>query len=177
MIYIAEYAHRLFEKISPANLLLDMTCGRGFDTLYLSKLSKQVLAFDISQEAIASTKTLLEENQVHNVTLIHDDHAHVENHVFGEIDGAIYNLGYLPKSEKEFVTSGLSTITSLEKVLSRVRVGGMVVIVVYQKHTGNEAMEVKHFCSNLPSQQFDVLQYAVLNKELAPYVIEITKIS
>lgn len=177
MIYVANDSHELLTSLNLAEKIsIDMTCGRGNDTLFLSSISKLVYAFDIQEEAIQSTQALLKENHRDNVILIHANHEFVDQYVSEEIGAVIYNLGYLPSGNKDIKTSALSTIESLKKVLKMLMVNGKVVIVLYQKHEANESMEVKHFCSNLDCHHFDVLQISVLNKELAPFIIQITKI-
>jgi len=153
-----------------------MTCGRGKDTLFLSSISKHVYAFDIQESAIQSTQALMAQNHRDNVSFILDNHENIDRYVSCEIGAAIYHLGYLPLSEKTIITTQKSTINSLIKVLKLLIPQGIVVIVAYQKHEENESMAVKHFCSSLDSRQFDVMQITILNKELSPFIIKITKI-
>ncbi|MBN2504586.1 MAG: class I SAM-dependent methyltransferase [Bacilli bacterium] len=176
MIKVAEWSHELFlQRDFHDKILIDMTCGSGRDTLFLAGIANKVYAFDIQVEAIEMTRSLLEQNNVTNVTLINSDHQFVSDHVKKPIAGAIYNLGYLPGGSKEIRTESDSTINSLKKLLELLEIEGIVVLVVYQKHTGNESMRLLHFVERLPSRHFDVMKYSVLNKELAPYIIKITK--
>ena len=46
--------------------------GNGHDTLFLSKVAKQVYSFDIQQEALNNTKKLIEDTD--NVNLILASH-------------------------------------------------------------------------------------------------------
>ena len=53
------------ERVSEGDICIDATAGRGNDTAYLCELagkSGKVTAFDIQQDAVDSTKMLLEEN-------------------------------------------------------------------------------------------------------------------
>lgn len=177
MIQVATYAHDLIKQVYLEDkITVDMTCGRGNDTLFLSNVSKKVYAFDIQMEAIESTRNLLKENHRDNVYLIHDSNEFIDQYVHEEIGAIIYNLGYLPHGSKEIFTSSATTIKSLVKALPQLMHGGICVIVVYQKHDGDEAMIMKHYCSNLPSREYDVMKYSVINKELAPYIIKISKL-
>jgi len=176
MITVATLAHEMFKDIDLTNqVTVDMTCGRGQDTLFLSNISEKVIAFDIQEEAIISTKELLLENNKNNVELILSCHAEARKYLPDIIGGIIYSLGYLPHGSKEIMTSPSTTIKSLDEAIPLLMEGGICVIVVYQKHDGNESMAVKHYCSNLPSQVYDVIKISVLNKELAPYIIKIQK--
>lgn len=173
----ATYAHELISFLDLSkDLTVDMTVGRGQDTLFLSKISKEVIGFDIQEEAILETKKLLDELHIDNVKLIHDSHHLIRQYVETQIGCMIYNLGYLPHGDKDILTQGLTTIESLKKGLPLLKKGGRCVITVYQKHHGNEAEMVQHYTSNLSSKEYDVTKWSILNKELAPYIIIIDKL-
>jgi len=177
MITTTELSHQLIEKIDIQNdLCIDMTVGRGLDTLYLSQRCKSVIGFDVQTEAIESTVALLKENHQTNVKLYRTSHVNVLEYVNEPVGLVIYNLGYLPHGNHLIKTESKSTLSSLERVLPLLRKDGKCIIVVYPKHPGNEAMTVNHFCSRLASQEYDVLKYSIMNKELAPYIIEIIKL-
>src|SRR5690606_36190027 len=103
---ILNFAHHLLEEsIEQGELVIDATCGSGNDTIFLSELvgtAGQVLAFDIQEQAIAVTGETLNDRGIENVSLIHDSHANIEKYMPKErshtIGGAIFNLGYLPRS-------------------------------------------------------------------------------
>lgn len=115
---ILDFSHQLLKDcIKEGETVVDATCGNGNDTLFLSKLvgkTGQVYAFDIQEQAITQTKQLLEENKQVNVTLILDSHANMEKYlpetIKGKLGGAIFNLGYLPHSDKTIITKGNTTI-------------------------------------------------------------------
>ena len=49
------------EWIIPGDVVIDATCGNGYDTLFLAKLPLSTLfAIDIQSEALYKTKSLLE---------------------------------------------------------------------------------------------------------------------
>mgnify|MGYP001352909026 CR=1 FL=1 len=176
MINVSEWSHGFFlEQDFRTKTLVDMTAGTGRDTLFLASISARVIAFDIQSEAIEITQKLLEENKIDNVELIHDDHQNLGRYITSKIAGAIYNLGYLPGGEKTIRTGPGSTISSLRTLLGLLEPGGIVVMVVYQKHDQTESMRLLHFCEELPGRIYDVTRYSVLNKELAPYIIKIQK--
>ena len=54
-----------------------------------------------------------------HVTLIHDGHENILNDIpsdiIGNVDAAIFNLGYLPKGDKSIVTKPETTIQAIEK--------------------------------------------------------------
>lgn len=176
MIKIAEFAHQLIQLSLPnARLGVDMTVGRGNDTLFLSRFASQVVGFDIQEDAICSTRDLLAEHGRTNVELHLADHTRLLEYVQGPVDVAMYNLGYLPSGPKTIMTQATSTIASLKLLLPLISVGGVVSITCYPKHNSEEASEVLRFCQRLEGPSYDVIKCSVVNKELAPYLIQITK--
>ncbi len=176
MIKVAEWSHTFFmNQDYHDKILVDMTAGTGRDTLFLSGLARKVYAFDIQDDAITLTRALLEQHNITNVELLNCDHQLIKQYIKEPVAGAIYNLGYLPGGKKQVRTDAISTINSLISLLDLLEIDGIVVIVVYQKHTGNESMRLLHFVERLPSRRFDVVKYAILNKELAPYIIIIKR--
>src|SRR5690625_583230 len=126
---IIEYSHHLMKKsLSPGDLAIDATCGNGNDTLVLSKLVGEkgaVLAFDIQPQAIKTTKERLAQKNRENVSLLLDSHANLKEHLDADasIGGAIFNLGYLPLSDKTILIRGATTmeapLTTLEQLKER----------------------------------------------------------
>lgn len=187
-IGIIPYAHKLLEEIvNDGDVAVDATCGNGNDTLFLSKLvgkAGSVYAFDIQQQAIDTTSALLEANNLHNVHLIHDSHEKVDEHIpqafKGKLAGAIFNLGYLPRSDKKIITKSDSTLHALESLLSYVRIGGRIVLVVYHGHEGGkeEKDAVISYCLQLDQKHYSVISYQFINqKNNPPFVIAIEKLT
>ena len=173
MINIVRKSHEILMEFPNPNIAIDMTAGRGNDTLFLSKIAKKVYAFDIQDEAIKSTKELLESELVSNVSLIQDNHRFVKTHVKSNIDLAIYNLGFLPKGNKKICTNADDVIHSLEYLLEILNLNGIIVIVIYM-HNSDEEMAVLKYTSALP-KEFDVSKFEVLNKQECPYIIKIRR--
>lgn len=183
---IINYAHHLLEEsISKGELAIDATCGNGNDTVFLSKLvgtDGQVLAFDIQEQAIAATDEALKSKNISNVSLIHDSHANLEKYIPVEgnqtIGGAIFNLGYLPRSDKTVITKPDSTITAVNTILQRLKPNGLLVLVVYHGHDGGKEEKealLKHVM-HLKQEEFNVLRYGFINqKNNPPFIIAIQK--
>ncbi|GGA76352.1 class I SAM-dependent methyltransferase [Ornithinibacillus halotolerans] len=183
---ILKYSHHLLEEIiTPGETVIDATCGNGNDTLFLSKLvgeTGEVLAFDIQEQAIDNTDQLLVENHCTNVSLILDSHANIENYLTedlrGKIGGAIFNLGYLPKSDKSIITRGESTIKAINTILHYLKKNGRIILVVYYGHEGGveEKNSILKSVIALDQKQFNVLQYGFINqKNNPPFIIAIQK--
>jgi tRNA G37 N-methylase Trm5 len=178
MIKIAEMAHEwaLRNHKTSLDLAVDMTAGRGQDTLFLAGVAKRVVAFDIQEEAIRSTENLLREHRFEHVRLHCADHCRIGEFVNPPIDLAFYNLGYLPNGSKSIQTTAETTVTSLKILLPMLSVGGAAWITCYPKHNNEEASAVLRFCQTLPSRQFDVMKVGVVNKELSPFVLSIVRL-
>jgi tRNA G46 methylase TrmB len=83
-------------------VLCDFTMGNGYDTEYLCKKvpKGKVYAFDIQAQAVENTKKRLSDAGLTNAEIIHDSHAKVLDYVKEEINGGMFNLGYLPGGDK-----------------------------------------------------------------------------
>lgn len=178
------FAHELLQKtVSKGAAVVDATCGNGNDTLFLSEAVGEqghVYAFDIQWQAIETTSTLLKEHKRENVTLIHDSHANVDQYIKEEqsLDAAVFNLGYLPRSDKKIITKPDSTIAALEKLLNLLKQGGLIVLVVYAGHPGGEEEKeaVLQFASSLDQKHYLSITYKYINMiNNPPFVIAIEK--
>lgn len=181
---IIPFAHQILkETIKEGDVVVDATSGNGNDTLFLSKLvgnSGKVFAFDIQRQAIETTKDLLTNNNCSNVQLIHDSHEKINTYIQAEhqIAGAIFNLGYLPRSDKKIITQSDSTIRAIDSLAQRLKKQAIIAIVVYYGHDGgNEEKDaVIDFTSKLDQKQFSVLTYQFINqKNNPPFVIAVQK--
>src|SRR5699024_7563373 len=139
MLKVIPFAHQLMKDIvEPGDTVIDATCGNGNDALFLSTLvgaSGHVYACDIQEQAIIATKELLASNERTNLTYIQDSHANIDQYlptsVVGHITAAVFNLGYLPKSDKSIITKPHSTIKAMEHILSFLKKSGRLIAVIY----------------------------------------------
>lgn len=176
----------LKNSIQSGDIVVDATMGNGFDTLFLGSLvgeTGHVYAFDIQQQALLNTKQLVANSDVHcHYHLILDGHQMIQNYIpqHVQVGGAIFNLGYLPQSDKSITTKGDTTIQALEQLLTRLRLNRLVCLVVYAGHAGGQDEKdlLDAFVAQLPQKQFSVLHYAFVNqKNTPPQLIVIEKIS
>lgn len=181
---VIQYAHHLLEEsVSIGETVIDATCGNGNDTLFLSKLvgdNGRVVGFDIQKEAIEATGNLLKEHDRTNMTLVHDSHARLYKYVSSEatIGGAVFNLGYLPRSDKKIITKPESTIEAIDKMLPLLKTKGMIIVVVYHGHDGgkDEKKELLKHIIKLDQKHFSVLRYGFINqKNDPPFILAIQK--
>lgn len=173
---IADFVHFLMKGSYGENEnlnFLDLTCGNGKDTLFLSNLvgpSGQVTAFDIQSIAIERTKELLiEKGKYQNYILIKDSHEYAEKYLKEKIDAAVFNLGYLPQSDKEISTKAKSTIKSINLLLPYLKDSGRIYVAAYIGHDkGFEISKVFEYLNNLNKKEFNVLNIKLINKDNNP---------
>jgi predicted methyltransferase len=175
---ILDTAHLLLTSlIDPNDIVIDATMGNGFDTLFLSKLAKQVYAFDIQKQALHNTQGLLLNEHVTNVTLIHDSHEHILNYV-SDFKGVVFNLGYLPLGDKSITTTKDTTIKTLETLLPKLKKDGFILMVVYVGHERGlqESNALHEHIQHLDQHVFKIMKIELpFQRNKPPYVILIHK--
>ncbi|RUL56545.1 MULTISPECIES: class I SAM-dependent methyltransferase [Lysinibacillus] len=181
---VLQYAQTLLsQSIKEGEIAVDATAGNGHDTLFLAQLvgnEGQVFAFDIQQQAVTATMNRLTEHGVlQRAQVILDGHQHISNYVNQEVAGAIFNLGYLPGADHEIVTQGNTTVQAIEQLLSLLKIGGIIILVVYHGHEGGkeERDEVLHYVRSLPQKYVHVLRYEFINqKNDPPFIVALEKV-
>jgi len=175
------FAHSLLQKvIKSGDHVLDATAGNGYDTLFLAKNvgSKGIVySFDIQETAILNTSLLLSENNLlEQVRIIHDGHENMVKYISKGLKAAIFNLGYLPKSDHKIKTLPETTVSALGQALDILLPGGLITVTIYSGHEGGEAENkaVEEYLKNLDKTKWDVLTWSFLNKSsTAPFLIVI----
>ncbi|MDD2493834.1 MAG: class I SAM-dependent methyltransferase [Tissierellia bacterium] len=180
---VVDFVHLLikssYEKTNSVNFV-DATCGNGFDTLFLCKVagsSGHVMAFDIQEQAIERTKTLLETNLSYkNYEIIKDSHELIDIYLKEKIDAALFNLGYLPYSDKKVTTKPETTVNAINKLLPFLKPNGRIFITSYISHdTGQEIKEINEFLKKLNKSDYNVVHMEIINKDNYPpelFIIE-----
>ena len=111
------------ERVQPGDLCIDATAGRGNAALFLAELvgeTGHVTAFDIQQDAVDSTKKLLEEHGMTSRTdVLLKSHSEMDE-VFeeGTVSCITFNFGWLPKGDHNIFTN---KSTSILKLLRKAR--------------------------------------------------------
>jgi tRNA G37 N-methylase Trm5 len=173
------HAHKfLSEVITAEDLVVDGTMGNGHDTELLAKLSNKVFAFDVQDKAISATRERLKTNGL-SATLVKDGHENIDKHINEPIKAAIFNLGYLPGSDKKVVTKPVTTIKALEVVCGLLVKGGRIAVTVYPGHEGGktESEAVMKFVSGLDKQRWQVnVHHSEYKTDSSPYILRIQKL-
>lgn len=165
--------------IPQGGVLIDFTMGNGYDTLYLCSLVPEgkVYAFDVQEAALASTRARLLEHGITNAELILDSHAALLQYVKEPIYGGLFNLGWLPGSDRTVRTQTESTLKAVSAGLSLLAPGYRIIINVYPGHLEgtDEGNALADFLATLPKKQFAALKIRLLNDEKAPYLYVLEK--
>ncbi|MGX7245362.1 class I SAM-dependent methyltransferase [Enterococcus quebecensis] len=174
------FSHTLLKEVTQeGNIVVDATMGNGNDTAFLAELvgsTGYVYAFDVQEQALINTEKKLTELGLRDqVGLFKQGHETIDVTVPKEtsLTAAIFNLGYLPKSDKEIITKPDTTKKALDALLPRLSPKGRIVIVVYYGHIGGEAelTLVQEFCQQLPQEDYSVLTYQFINQKNNPPIL------
>ncbi len=172
---ICKLAHNIIASFATHHeTALDATLGNGNDTAFLMARFRSVYAFDVQEQALAPWR----ERAIPGLTLIHDSHAHLMRHINEPLDCIMYNLGYLPGSDKRITTRAESTVSSLKQALGLLRPGGLLTMVVYVSHPGGreEAEAVLALTEALEPEHFGVILHKLHNRsERAPFLLVVEK--
>lgn len=188
MLRAVAYSHQLLrERLRPGDTAVDATAGNGHDTLFLTQLAGpegMVFAIDVQSEALAATRSLLERESVPagSWRLILAGHETLRDAIpprwHGGVSAVVFNLGYLPGSDKTLTTTACSTIAAMRAALDILRPGGVIVAVLYTGHPGGreEADAVLNFAAGLPAAEYHAVHYRTLNsRNTPPSVLAIEK--
>jgi hypothetical protein len=165
-------------------LAIDATVGNGYDALFLAHRvgpKGKVLGFDVQKAALAGARELLKfVGSIDRVSLIHDSHSRLAEYLppGAAIEGAMFNLGYLPRGNRQIITRPETTVLALRTVLEHLAERGRVTLLVYRGHEGGipEYQNVREFLEQLPDDQWFVEELAsASDSSVAPRLFRIQK--
>jgi hypothetical protein len=185
------YWKKILENTSPhGRILIDATCGNGHDTAFLTRTALEtpnqentrILAMDKQPEALESTKKLLKEllseEQIAGIEFHLGCHSSFpENLAPASVSLIVYNLGYLPGSDKTITTTLDTTLKSLQNALPLIRSGGLISITCYPGHKEGKEEE-KHlleFANSLAPSQWSCCHHRCLNRKESPSLLLLQK--
>ena len=144
---LTELVHEeLKNHLQGGDFAIDATAGNGHDTYYLAERvgeTGKVISIDIQIEAIESTLGMLSMTALANrVDLLVGDHSVILDKLFEEyknsIAAIVFNLGYLPGSNKFIKTDAKNTIRALDAASKLLRPSGLLSVTAYRAHLGGE---------------------------------------
>ncbi|WP_096202608.1 class I SAM-dependent methyltransferase [Bacillus sp. FJAT-45350] len=187
LLGILPFARFLLEKsVGPGDIAVDCTAGNGHDTAFLATLTGKeghVYSFDVQETAIVATKKRLEEQELDGqVTLFCKGHEELSQSIpeddLKRIKGSIFNLGYLPGSDKTIVTQPTTTLSAINQLFEHMPKEGLIILVIYHGHDEGklERDVVLDYVNNIDQKEAHVLQYKFTNQtNNPPFIVAIEK--
>ncbi len=168
----------LSDLLRPGDRVVDATCGNGNDTLLLARLvgeDGRVWAFDIQPEALEVTSLLLSEHGCRSQVLLTEmGHERLSDVVNEPLRAVVFNLGFLPKGERECITLPETTVAALGQAANLLQLGGLLLAAVYPGHAGGdiESLAVEQWAAALHPAHFNVWKHRQMNRSAAaPYLL------
>ena len=168
--FVVDKSHELIINIKNKNIAIDCTLGNGHDTLFLSSLFKEVHSLDIQPLALKRSKERLKDTSNTNLYLL--DHQKIDELNLKDVDLILYNLGFLPGSDKKITTHYSSTLISLSKALKIINKEGAIIIACYIRQN-NGKDEYENIINYLVNNKINYLEYK--NADSFDILIEIKK--
>lgn len=175
------WSHALLApRLRPGDVVVDATLGNGHDTFFLAERvlpEGRIFGFDIQEEAVASTtrKLVASFGSIPDgVSLFAVGHERMDqflpHELFGGVRAFMFNLGWLPGSNKSRITTSATTLAGLKIAADWLAEGGLVTVVCYPGHDGgdSEADDVERWMGSLPATEFEAQKLAFVNLEGAP---------
>jgi hypothetical protein len=182
-----DLAHAYWKQIlQPGDWAIDATCGNGNDTLKLVEILGSalggVIGIDLQQEAIEKTHELLSsklsKESLGKVHLFTQSHASFPDIALkAPVRLIVYNLGYLPRGDKNLTTLTQTTLESVTRSLERIVPGGAISITCYPGHEegAKEEIALLKMISSLSSDTWIACHHRFINREKAPSLLLIQK--
>lgn len=178
--------HLLAPLIQRGDCVIDATCGNGYDCLFLARQVAPlglVYGFDVQQSAIIATQQRIKQAGFGaNTQLIHAGHEMMQDHIAtkdkGRIKAVMFNLGYLPGSDKKIITRADTTLAALNSAISLLAPSAIITVLAYPGHDGGEqeTRQIKNWCEQLDA----TLKVKIINspqpKATAPQLFILQKI-
>jgi len=185
-ISLTMQAHTIIQQhLKNGDIAVDATTGNGHDTLFLAEkvgMAGKVFGFDIQQQAIESTQTKLATAGIKNTQLFHSSHDKLDQCIPAEfhekINAIMFNLGYLPGSDKSIITQTKSSLLAVKQSINLLDSLGIITIAAYPGHSGGdiETDAIKQWSEQLATDKYTVKTIFSSDKDTAPrlYIIQKT---
>lgn len=143
------------QVLQPGDLAIDATVGNGFDACFLARCvgaAGRVIGFDVQQQALDATARRLRAGGLNNVELRLAGHEQLAAEQDARPAAVMFNLGYLPRSDKSCITTAQTSTIAITAALRLLRVGGVLSVLCYRGHEGGpqEFAAVEQLLNRLP---------------------------
>ncbi|KAJ1433299.1 putative rRNA methylase-domain-containing protein, partial [Ochromonadaceae sp. CCMP2298] len=174
--------------VRPGDIVIDATCGRGSDSLFLAQLAVtptagRIYCIDIQEAAVQHTRERFAAHEVFapllddRVNLLVGSHETLPAEIQpSSVSLICYNLGYLPGKDRTSaneittITTPETTVRSLRAALPLLREGGLLSVVAYPMHLGGteEMQQVQQLLAQLTEDDWRVYSNPPLNRPMSP---------
>jgi len=148
----------LKDRLRPGDIQCVAPCGHVF-------------AFDVQEAALIETRKRVPGEMT---TLIHAGHetmrAHLPAELHGKTSAVMFNLGYLPGTDKTLITRTETTMIAVREALELLKPAGVLTVVVYPGHEGgaDEGRSMAEWAATLDSRLFEVQHLRPVNRAASP---------
>ena len=163
------------EHVKEGDLCIDATAGRGNDTAMLCELvgeNGKVIAFDIQEDAVESTKELLAKKGLSERAQVHlQSHSEMRKYAEkGTVSCITFNFGWLPKGDHNTFTKKETSIPAIEAGLELLKDDGiMTLILYYGRETGFEEKDaLLEYLPTIDSAKYTVVEMPFVNRSNCP---------
>lgn len=185
-----DLAHSYWKRIVlGGDLVIDATCGNGHDTLFLAQLNLseqkkgKLIAIDRQQQAISATQSRLsinlEPELLKQIDFYCGCHSIFPKEISqGTVKLIVYNLGYLPGSDKTLTTMTNTTCKSLENALALICPGGVISMTCYPGHPEGRIEEerILQFSKTLSPEEWSCCYHQWTNRKDSPGLLLFQKL-
>jgi len=167
------FAHTIWHSlVQCGDTVIDATLGNGHDALALANmLSKGTLiGYDIQEKSINHCQKLLHDKKNIAIELRHQCHAQIEAK---EAKLIVYNLGYLPGSDKSLTTRVETTLQSIKRAQKILIESGIISITLYPGHPegAKELEALLAYSQSLDKKEWTVSWTSWPNRKKGPSVL------
>ena len=165
----------ILTHLRPGDVAVDYTMGRGHDTEFLSKTvgkDGKVYAFDIQLDAVnSSAENLKKAGCEPNYTLFNVSHHRVKEFVHEKVRAGMFNLGYLPGSDRKVTTMHETTLAAIDSAIEIMDRDAIILIAIYPGHAEGEleGRLVGEKLAKLDRHFYTVACFKMLNSPTSPY--------
>lgn len=180
---VTHFGHSIWKSVlTPEDTCADLTLGGGQDALFVAPLCKQVIACDIQEEALARAQKLLKGHlsptDYQKIAFHHTPHeVLVKTLPPASLKLAIYNLGYLPGSDKNVITQTATTLESVQGTCALIQEGGLISITCYPGHEEGlkEEEALTLYTNSLDLREWMVFTSRCTNRNKCPSLLLLFK--
>ena len=127
---IVNRTHNLMLNNNKFEVAIDATIGNGYDTLFLANHYQKVIGIDIQKLAVKRSK--IKCCNLNNVEIHLEDFNNIDKFNYANL--IVFNLGFLPGSNKKIKTQDYTSNEAILKAYSIL--DGLLLVACYVKHEG-----------------------------------------